>query len=57
MWTKQIKKVWKRDPEDLLKSFDNPGPLTELDFWHSKSADLDTIFEQLRSKSSVIACF
>ena len=47
-WTKQIKKVLKRDPEDLLKSFDNPGPLTELDFWHSKSADLDTIFEQLQ---------
>ena len=47
-WTKQIKKVLKRDPEDLLRSFDNPGPLTELDFWHSKSADLDTIFEQLQ---------
>ena len=46
-WTKQVKKVLK-EPEDLLKRFDNPGPLTELDFWKSKSAALDSIFQQLQ---------
>ena len=47
-WTKQIKKVLRRDPEDLLKSNENPGPLAELEFWTDKSRDLDSIFEQLQ---------
>ena len=50
-WTKQIKSVLKRDPEDLLAAPDqSPGPLEELDFWIQKSANLNSIFDQLQSE-------
>ena len=40
-WTKQIKSVLKREPEQLLSEPTNPGPLEELDFWKSKSDNLN----------------
>ena len=46
-WTKQIKNVLKLDPEHALKSGDHPGPLTELEFWESKSKHLTSISQQL----------
>ena len=32
-WTKQIKNVLKQEPEQVLKYGNDPGPLTELEFW------------------------
>ncbi|GMH57655.1 hypothetical protein TL16_g02438 [Triparma laevis f. inornata] len=49
-WTKQIKSVLKREPEQLLSEPTNPGPLEELDFWKSKSDNLNSIFSQLQSE-------
>ena len=49
-WTKQIKSVLKREPEQLLSDPTNPGPLEELDFWKSKSDNLNSIFTQLQSE-------
>eukprot|EP00002_Diphylleia_rotans_P013390 TRINITY_DN2619_c0_g1_i7.p1 TRINITY_DN2619_c0_g1~~TRINITY_DN2619_c0_g1_i7.p1 ORF type:complete len:4501 (-),score=1146.89 TRINITY_DN2619_c0_g1_i7:169-13671(-) len=49
-WTKQIRNVLKMDPEAVLKSGANPGPLTEVDFWAAKAANLNSIQEQLGSE-------
>jgi len=42
-WTKQIKNVLKQDPESALKNGNHPDPLTEIDFWKSKSENLNSI--------------
>eukprot|EP00854_Cymbomonas_tetramitiformis_P010886 gene10886-12881_t len=46
-WTNQIKNVLKTDPEGALQAGEDPGPLTELEFWTGKSANLHSIYEQL----------
>ena len=48
-WTRQIKGVLKTDPEQALNRDDgeHPGPLTELEFWEDKAANLNAIHEQL----------
>ena len=46
-WTRQIKGVLKTDPEAALKEGSHPGPLTELEFWEDKAANLNAIHEQL----------
>ena len=33
----------------LLKAPGHPGPLAELDFWQSKAANLNSIYNQLQS--------
>ena len=49
-WTKQIRNVLKQDPENALKSGNNPGPLTEIDFWQKQSENLNSICDQLSSE-------
>lgn len=55
-WTRQIKNVLKADPDTPLKAYaDNapkayPGPMTELDFWTERAANLNSIHEQLSGK-------
>jgi dynein heavy chain len=46
-WTKQIKNVLKQEPEQVLKYGNDPGPLTELEFWQNKSDNLNSIHDQL----------
>lgn len=48
-WTKQIKNVLKLEPEQALKQGNDPGPLTELEFWEKKANNLNSIYEQLES--------
>jgi len=48
-WTKQIKNVLKLDPEGLLKQGLHPTPDMEIEFWKSKAANLNAIFDQLQS--------
>ena len=48
-WTKQIKNVLKLEPEQALKQGNNPGPLTEIDFWENKAENLNSIKSQLES--------
>jgi dynein heavy chain len=48
-WTKQIKNVLKLEPEQALKQGNNPGPLTEIQFWENKAANLNSIKTQLES--------
>eukprot|EP01031_Cornospumella_fuschlensis_P030364 gene30365-36688_t len=49
MWTKQIKNVLKLDPEHLFLHDAHPNPLSEVEFWKSKAAHLNSIFNQLQS--------
>jgi len=49
-WSRQIKNVLKSDPEAALKEGLNPGPLTELEFWTARSANLNSIHEQLQGE-------
>jgi dynein heavy chain len=49
-WTKQIKNVLKQDPESALKGGQHPNPKVELDFWESKSKNLNYICHQLSSE-------
>lgn len=45
-WTKQIKNVLKLEPEQALKQANNdPGPMTEIEFWKNKAENLNSIFE------------
>eukprot|EP00929_Paragymnodinium_shiwhaense_P077081 TRINITY_DN3967_c0_g2_i2.p1 TRINITY_DN3967_c0_g2~~TRINITY_DN3967_c0_g2_i2.p1 ORF type:complete len:4576 (+),score=1729.31 TRINITY_DN3967_c0_g2_i2:93-13820(+) len=46
-WTKQIRHVLKQDPEMLLKEGKHPQPNAELQFWRSKSQNLNSIHTQL----------
>lgn len=49
-WQKQIKNVLKQDPENSLKSGAHPLPTTEIEFWRSKSENLNSICVQLNSE-------
>ncbi|PNW78281.1 hypothetical protein CHLRE_09g403800v5 [Chlamydomonas reinhardtii] len=52
-WTKQIKNVLKADPDAPLKEPGAyPGPLTELNFWSERAANLNSIHEQLTSEKT-----
>ncbi|KAF5834390.1 hypothetical protein DUNSADRAFT_8976 [Dunaliella salina] len=47
-WTKQIKNVLKADPDIFLKDpHSYPGPLTELNFWAERAANLNSVHDQL----------
>ena len=47
-WTKQIKRILKQDPENLLKLGLDPTPEKEIEFWRSKAENLNSIFSQLQ---------
>ncbi|XP_039595259.1 dynein heavy chain 9, axonemal [Polypterus senegalus] len=49
-WSHQIRQVLKRDSSEPLLEGKNPTPNTELDFWKNRCADLECIYDQLRSK-------
>lgn len=51
VWTKQIKKVLDTEPEQIFKSNPSPDPLCELNFWKSKSENLNSIHEQLEHRN------
>jgi dynein heavy chain len=48
-WTKQIKNVLKLEPDGLLKQGLHPTPDMEIEFWKSKAANLNAVFDQLQS--------
>ena len=46
-WTNQIKAVLKTEPEGVLKSGENPGPMMGVEFWSEKASNLERIMQQL----------
>jgi len=49
-WTRQIKDILRQDPESALKGDGHPGPTAEIEFWASKSTNLNLINDQLNSE-------
>jgi dynein heavy chain, axonemal len=47
-WSHQIQGVLKKDSSQPLLDGLNPGPMVEIEFWKSRAANLENIFEQLR---------
>jgi dynein heavy chain len=48
-WTKQINSVLKWEPEQMVLHGQTPGPEKEIEFWQTKSSNLNGIFNQLQS--------
>uniref|UniRef100_A0A8C8ZVZ0 Dynein axonemal heavy chain 9 n=1 Tax=Prolemur simus TaxID=1328070 RepID=A0A8C8ZVZ0_PROSS len=47
-WSHQVQMVLKRESSQPLFQGENPTPKVELDFWKSRSEDLEYIYNQLR---------
>jgi dynein heavy chain len=47
-WSHQIREVLKKDSAQPLLDGLDPLPATELEFWKSKRAHLESIFEQVK---------
>ncbi|XP_045383116.1 dynein axonemal heavy chain 9 isoform X2 [Lemur catta] len=47
-WSHQVQMVLKRESSQPLLQGENPTPKVELDFWKSRSEDLEYIYNQLR---------
>ena len=56
-WTHQISKVLKRNSAQALIEGLNPGPIVELNFWKSRSINLENIFLQVNFQSFFIFLF
>ena len=52
-WMKQIRKVLDTEPEQNLKSGNNPGPEVEIEFWQKKADNLNSISNQIQSNEVI----
>ncbi|KAM5310557.1 dynein axonemal heavy chain 9 isoform 2-T2 [Glossophaga mutica] len=48
-WSHQVHLVLKKESSQLLLQGENPTPKVELEFWKSRSEDLEYIYDQLRT--------
>ncbi|NWV12184.1 DYH9 protein, partial [Ptilonorhynchus violaceus] len=49
-WSHQIQRVLKKESSEPLLQGSNPDPKVELEFWKSRSEDLECIYNQLTSR-------
>lgn len=56
-WSHQIREVLKRDSAQQLLDGLDPLPIAEIDFWKSKRAHLESISDQVESRSSLFLSF
>ncbi|CAH2292037.1 dynein heavy chain 9, axonemal [Pelobates cultripes] len=49
-WSHQVRGVLKKESSEPLLQGKDPTPNTEIDFWKNRYADLDCIYNQLRTK-------
>nr|XP_030717250.1 dynein heavy chain 9, axonemal isoform X1 [Globicephala melas] len=49
-WSHQVQVVLKRESSQPLLQGENPTPQVELEFWKSRSEDLEYIYNQLRTR-------
>uniref|UniRef100_A0A8C5WIH4 Dynein axonemal heavy chain 17 n=1 Tax=Leptobrachium leishanense TaxID=445787 RepID=A0A8C5WIH4_9ANUR len=49
-WSHQVRGVLKKESSEPLLQGKDPNPNTELEFWKNRHADLDCIYNQLRTK-------
>ena len=43
----QTEEVFTKDSAEELNKGNNPGPMTEAEFWEAKCANLESLFEQV----------
>ena len=43
----QVDEVLSKDSAEELEEGNNPGPMTEIQFWDSKRINLESLFEQV----------
>ena len=48
----QVEEVLAKDSAKVLEDGDNPGPLEEIQFWESKRVNLESLFEQMKAKTT-----
>ncbi|XP_063817028.1 dynein axonemal heavy chain 9 isoform X3 [Pseudophryne corroboree] len=48
-WSHQVRGVLKRESSEQLLHGKNPNPIVELDFWKNRYADLECIYNQLKT--------
>jgi dynein heavy chain, axonemal len=46
-WSHQIQEVLKKDSSQPILDGLNPGPLVEVEFWKTKTANLESIYDQV----------
>ena len=46
-WSHQIQEVLKKDSSQPILDGLNPGPLVEIEFWKTKTANLESIYDQV----------
>ena len=51
-WAHQIRDVLRRDSAQPLLEGENPGPLTEIQFWKARMFDLESVVEQLQAEKA-----
>ena len=52
-WSHQIRDVLKKDSAQPLLEGLNPSPLVEVEFWKAKAQNLDCIYEQVCTVTTV----
>ena len=59
-WSHQIQEVLKKDSSQPILEGLNPGPLVEIEFWKTKTANLENIHDQviifIKKKQLVFKC-
>ena len=48
----KVEEVLAKDSTKVLEDGDNPGPLEEIQFWESKRVNLESLFEQMKAKTT-----
>lgn len=51
-WAHQVEEVLSKDSAEELEDGDNPGPMTEIQFWESKRINLESLFEQMKAPTT-----
>ena len=47
-WCHQVRDILSKNSAQPLLRGENPGPLTEIEFWKARCADLESVVDQVR---------
>lgn len=51
-WAYQIDEVLSKDSAEELNKGNNPGPMTEIEFWEAKCMNLESLYEQMKANTT-----
>ena len=52
-WAYQVDEVLSKDSAESLADDKTPGPMTELNFWAAQCINLESLFEQMQSQTTI----